>query len=123
MGAYAPQDVRGRLLSDLGFVVPSQVLDLAGDQFYADFSTEQMDIVDTDVLVWITGDLRSIDAIKADPIRQTLRAAKEGREVFLDSIEVGAAMSFSSVLSLPYFLDYIEPKLAAAIDGDPATTG
>ena len=79
------------------------------------------DLVDTDVLLWITGDLRAIEAIKNDPIRQTLRAVADGREIFLDQIEIGAAMSFSSLLSLPYFLDYIEPRLVAAVDGDPAT--
>ena len=121
MGAYTPGDVRARLLTDLGFVVSDEIQELAGDAFYANFSTERMDLVDTDVLLWITGDLRAIDAIKADPIRQTLRAVGEGREIFLDQIEVGAAMSFSSVLSLPYFLEYIEPRLVAAVDGDPAT--
>ena len=121
MGAYSPDDVRGRLLAELGFVVPDELLELAGDSFFANFSTERMSLVDTDVLIWITGDLRAIDAIKADPIRQTLNAVAEGREIFLDSIELGAAMSFSSVLSLQYFLDEIEPRLVAAVDGDPST--
>jgi len=30
-------------------------------------------------------------------------------------------MGFSSVLSLPFALDHLVPKLVAAIDGNPAT--
>ena len=60
-------------------------------------------------------------SLKADPLRQQLRAAKEGREIFLDNLQ-GGAMGFSSVLSLPYAIDALVPHLAAAVDGDPATT-
>ncbi len=31
-------------------------------------------------------------------------------------------MGFSGVLSVPYALDHLLPKLAAAVDGNPATT-
>jgi len=31
------------------------------------------------------------------------------------------ALSFSTVLSLPYAVDHLVPLLAAAIDGDPST--
>jgi len=30
-------------------------------------------------------------------------------------------MSFASVLSMPYALERLEPEIALAIDGDPAT--
>ncbi len=77
-------------------------------------------MLDTDVLVWVsTGPELSV--LQGSPIRQQLRAAKEGREIFLDQID-GGAMGFSSVLSLPYALDHLVPKLVAAVDGDPATT-
>ena len=49
---------------------------------------------------------------------------QEGREVFVDSFNstLGGATSFVTVLSLPYLLDGLTPMLAAAIDGDSATT-
>ena len=35
--------------------------------------------------------------------------------------ELSGAFSFSSPLSIPFLLDELVPKLAAAVDGDPAT--
>jgi iron complex transport system substrate-binding protein len=32
------------------------------------------------------------------------------------------ALNFSTVLSLPFAIDGLAPQLAAAVDGDPATT-
>ncbi len=34
---------------------------------------------------------------------------------------LGGATSFVSVLSLPFLIDELVPRLAAAVDGDPAT--
>ena len=120
IGAYGPQDVRSRLLTDLGFVIPPAVIEAAGDQFYSSFSFEQIGMLDEDVLIWIGADDTIAQRIKAHPLHAGLTAAAEGREIFLDAMESGAA-SFSSVLSLPYLLDRLEPQLVAAIDGDPAT--
>jgi iron complex transport system substrate-binding protein len=120
IGAYGPEDARSRLLTDLGMVIPPEIADLAGDQFYSQFSWEQIELVDRDLLIWITGEPGVVERIQADPLRQQLDAVEQGREIFLTDMESGAA-SFSSVLSLPYLLDTLVPKLAAAVDGDPAT--
>ncbi len=45
---------------------------------------------------------------------------REGREVFVP-FELNGAFSFSSPLSIPYFLERMTPELAAAVDGDPST--
>ena len=47
----------------------------------------------------------------------------EAREVFLNSFDdpLGGATSFVTVLSLPFLLDGLVPRLALAVDGDPAT--
>jgi iron complex transport system substrate-binding protein len=121
VGGYGPQDSRSRMLVDLGFEIPAAIVEQAGDQFYADFSAEEMGLLDADVLVWIVADFTTGEAIRADPIRQQLRAFVEGREVFLDTVELGGAASFSSVLSFPYLFETFIPQLAAAVDGDPAT--
>jgi iron complex transport system substrate-binding protein len=120
IGAYGPEDGRSRLLMDLGMVIPDEIAEEAGDAFYSGFSFEQIELVDRDVLVWITSEPGLAERIKAHPLRRQLDAFAEGREVFLTDMEGGAA-SFSSVLSLPYFLDSFVPKVAAAVDGDPAT--
>jgi iron complex transport system substrate-binding protein len=119
-GAYSSDDIRSRLMVDLGFVIPPQIDEVAGDAFYASFSAEQIDLLDVDVLAWIADVGATQDAIVANPLRAGLTAVTEGREVFIAG-ELGGAMSFSSPLSIPYTLDKLVPELAAAVDGDPAT--
>ena len=119
-GAYTSSDVRSRLLTDLGFVIPPEFDEIAGDAFFASFSAEELELLDLDTVVWIVGDDLALDAILELPLRQSLAFATEGREVFAD-FEVSGAFSFSSPLSIPYLLDELVPKLAAAVDGDPAT--
>jgi iron complex transport system substrate-binding protein len=120
-GAYTSSDVRSRLLADLGFVIPPEFDEIAGDAFFASFSAEELELLDLDTVVWIVGDDLALDAILELPLRQSLAFAPEGREVFAD-FELSGAFSFSSPLSIPFLLDELVPKLAAAVDGDPATT-
>lgn len=122
VNAYGPQDVRGRLLTDLGLRLPQPVVQGAKDSFFASFSTEQLPQLDGDAIVWSSYDDAAVQRIKALPLRDQLTAVRTGGEVFLDQTESGAA-SFSSVLSLPALLDSLVPRLAAAVDGDPATKG
>jgi iron complex transport system substrate-binding protein len=52
-----------------------------------------------------------------------LNVAKQGRDVFLEQDDpLQAALSFSTVLSLPFVIDNLVPRIAAGIDGDPVTT-
>jgi iron complex transport system substrate-binding protein len=120
IGAYGPTDVRSRLLTSLGFVIPQVVVDAAGDQFYSQFSMEEIGKLDHDVLVWVSYLDPQVEAIKASPLRQQLDVVEAGGEVFMGEMEAGAA-SFSSVLSIPYALETLVPQLALAVDGDPAT--
>lgn len=121
LGAYTSADLRSRLLTDLGFTVPAEVDAAAGEGgFYAPLSLEQADLVDRDVLVWVTATEAERALVRELPVRATLDAAREGREVFLP-FELNGAMSFSSPLSIPYLLDGLVPELAAAVDGDVAT--
>jgi iron complex transport system substrate-binding protein len=120
VGGYSDQDTRSRLLTDLGFEIPQEIIDLAGDSFYASFSGENIERLDADLVVWVAGDDEVLAQIKASPLRDALRAVTEGREVFLD-VEIGGAAGFSSPLSLPYLLEELVPRFAAAVDGDPAT--
>jgi iron complex transport system substrate-binding protein len=117
---YGPQDVRGRFMSSLGFRIPEEIQDLAGDAFFVELSRERLGLIDTDVLVWVTVVAEDYEAVRDDPLYRQLDAAGEGRDLFLGG-KLSAAFSFSSVLSLPYVLDELVPQLAAAFDGDPET--
>ena len=120
-GVYASQDIRSRLLQDLGFVIPPRYDELAGDAFYITMSEEQMpDLLDVDLVVWVSATDEGIEDIRSLALRPNLAVVQEGREVFLGKLLAGA-YSFSSPLSLPYLLEELVPMLAAAVDGDPRT--
>jgi iron complex transport system substrate-binding protein len=120
-GYYTGQDTRGRFFTELGFVVPDDLMEIAGDSFYADISNERMDLFDRDLLVFLG--LRFSDggraAIEADPLIQQLRVAQEGRVVYIPA-EYDDALQFSTVLSLEYALEGILPELQAALPVETA---
>lgn len=119
--AFGSQDSRGRFLTDLGFVVPVEI-DQLGDSYFTTVSRERLDLLDTDVLIWVQETQAQIDAIDADPLYNSLQVRTQGRDVFVLDRELYAATNFVTVLSLPILLDELVPRIAAAVDGDPATT-
>lgn len=119
---YGPQDIRSRLLTELGFVLPAGIEEITGSTFGGNLSLERADLLDTDVVIWI--DPEDAEGELGGPLYQALPVHTEGREVLLDSESadgLGGATSFITVLSLPYLLDNLTPLLVTAIDGDPAT--
>lgn len=121
LGAYTTADLRSRLLEEIGLDVPAAIDEAAGaGAFYAPVSLENAALVDLDALVWITATADQVQQVRDLPVRRTLRASAQGREVFLP-FELNGAMSFSSPLSIPYVLEQLPRELVAAVDGDPAT--
>jgi iron complex transport system substrate-binding protein len=119
-GAYTSRDIRGQFLENLGFRVPDAINDRGTlDNFYVLIPDEDLSPIDVDALLWIDGG-GSVSALDRKPLRHTMRAYKEGREIYIDPI-LSAALSHSSPLSLDYALDRIVPLLEAAMDGDPST--
>ncbi|PRX44704.1 iron complex transport system substrate-binding protein [Prauserella shujinwangii] len=117
---YGSDDPRTRTLTALGFRLPEEVDKAIGDQFGANISRERVDLLDTDAIVWLLADGDA--KLREDAAYQNLRVVEEGRQVFIDDgSDYGKAVSFVSVLSLPYVLDRLVPQLAAAVDGDPGT--
>jgi iron complex transport system substrate-binding protein len=119
---YAAQDGRGRFMSSLGFTQSDEITELANDTFSADVSRERVDLVDADVLVWIVLDVET-DKPKfaADPLYAALPVHTGGHDVYVaNGSDVGSALSFQSVLSIPFLLEELVPDLAAARAGTPA---
>jgi iron complex transport system substrate-binding protein len=114
--AYTDQDNRGRLLTELGFVIPQPIVDLAGDLFYAQGSGEQLSLVDADLLVYNTFVVADREAVEALPLWSSIPAVADGRSVFLDEQLIGA-MSFGTTLSIPYALEGLAPQIEAALGG------
>lgn len=122
IGFFASQDPRARFFTDLGFEIPDELDEIAGDQFFGTISGERLDLLDRDVLAWNALDLTEGGraTVEKDPIVGKLDASREGRTVFIDGT-LDEALQFSTVLSLPLLLDRLVPRLAVALDGDPGT--
>lgn len=118
-GAFTAEDTRGRFLTELGFRVPDAIQTLGRGNFYASLSPEDLSPLDVDLLVWVSS-LDAVPDLAALPMRRLLRAHGAGREVFAGALTAGA-LSFGSVLSLPFALAALEADMALALDGDPAT--
>ena len=121
-GFVASEDARSRVFTSMGFQVPAELDEIAGDSFWATISLEQAKLLDRDLLVihqmqWVEG---GRDAVTGDPILSQLDAVKEGRVLFVEGPQ-DDALQFGTVLSLKFFLDEIEARVEAALDGDPAT--
>lgn len=112
LGVYSGNDLRSRLLTDLGFEIPAVFDEIAGDSFYANLSQERLDLLDVDVLVWLSADdaLKDAESLK---LRPSLSVHQQNREVFAGKM-LGGAFSFLSPLSLHYLLDELVPQLADA---------
>ena len=84
-------------------------------------SQENAELLDLDTIVWLDED--DADGPLGGPVYATLDVHKDAREVFLDSYSdpLGAATSFVTVLSYPYLLENLVPRLSLAVDGDPST--
>lgn len=53
--ARSPNDPRTKLMTSLGFALPGEIAELAGDLDGAEISDERMDLLDRDLLVWNVG--------------------------------------------------------------------
>jgi iron complex transport system substrate-binding protein len=120
---YGPQDPRSRLMTSLGFALPTDLASVTGKEFGVNISKERIDLLDVDALVWLVTDYDKDKATLAkDPLYSKLAVNTEGRDVYLaDGESLYNATSFSSVLSIPFLLEGLVPQLAAAVDGDPKT--
>lgn len=115
-GQYAvfqETDPKAAFMTEMGFVVPDEISEAAGDRNAAEVSAERGDLIDQDLLLFLTADPSARARVEADPVYQGLAVAREKRAVFVPYAEppVGAALSFNTVLSIPYAIDEFVPLL------------
>lgn len=115
---FSETDPRMALLTRLGFKIPNAARPYALGNFYFKLDRELTEPLDADVILWVNfhHDFSALDIM---PLRHTLKAVQEGREVFLDPV-LSAALSYSSPLSIPYLLDRLEPLLEKALSTSSA---
>jgi iron complex transport system substrate-binding protein len=112
---WGSQDLRARFLQSLGMTIPAEFDRLADRNFYATISTEEIGKLNqADVLVLITASEAERTAFQSLPGYANLTDVQQGRVVTLDD-QASAALSFSSVLSLPSVLDTLPGQLAGTL--------
>jgi iron complex transport system substrate-binding protein len=114
---YGSQDPRSRMLSSLGFKLPEKLDEVIGDKFGASISKERVDLLDQRVLIWIVTNAQQFRTqLDSDPLYAGLNVAKQKHDILIDdATPYGSAVSFVSVLSIPFLLDNMVPQLAAAM--------
>ncbi|WP_291733320.1 ABC transporter substrate-binding protein [Leisingera sp. F5] len=118
--AYTSRDIRSRLLEALGFQVPVAVNGRGPlNRTYVMIPAEDPSPIDADVLIWL-GSGGSAQQLARMPLRRTMRAYRDGREIHAGYL-LATALSHSSPLSLDCALDHLVPLLEAAMEGGPAT--
>lgn len=120
---YGTEDPRSRVLASLGFTLPGDLDQAIGNKFGANIASERTDLLNVKALIWLVpAEAEGRASLDADKLYSGLDVAKQRREVFVpDNTDYGSAMSFVTVLSLPFLLDKLVPQLATAADGNPTT--
>ncbi|MBE1490013.1 iron-siderophore ABC transporter substrate-binding protein [Plantactinospora soyae] len=110
---FAPSDPKVVFMTQLGFTVPDTIVQAVGKEYAAEIGSERLDLVNVDKLLFLTSDGSAEPRVKADKVYSSLDVAKQNRAVFLpyENPPLGGALSFSTVLSVPYALDQILPLL------------
>lgn len=113
--AYTRQDARLQFMAGLGLKPAPKVDALGATRFTVPISREKADLLEADLVVIISFDDISAKAVDADRIFNGLNVAKRKAVIRLNLKDEGLAMSCNDVLSIPYTLDRIVPKMAAIL--------
>ncbi|MFB9528100.1 iron-siderophore ABC transporter substrate-binding protein [Nonomuraea roseola] len=104
---FTTTDVRGRLLTGIGFKGATEIDKIADGKFYTVLSPERIDLIDVD-RIFVINDQADQDALKKFALFDNLPAVKDGKVSYLLDSEgpaIGAALSQGTLLSLPYAID------------------
>ncbi|WP_018653838.1 iron-siderophore ABC transporter substrate-binding protein [Actinomadura flavalba] len=104
---FSTTDVRGRLVTGIGFKGTTEIDKIAGGKFFTTLSPERIDLVDVD-RIFVIADAADQAALKKFDLFTNLTAVKNGKVSWLLDSEgpaVGAAVSQATLLSLPYAID------------------
>nr|AJW65401.1 transport protein [Nocardiopsis sp. CMB-M0232] len=84
-------------------------------------SLERIEVLEADaLLVGLYGP--EDGSVLGETVFTRLDVAREGRVLAMPEMsDLNGSLSFGSVLSLPYALEELPPRLAALLDGDPGT--
>ena len=110
---FSSADPRGQFLRELGYRGSERIDKLAGKSFGTEVAKERVDLLDVDRLFLLI-DAPARKRLARDDLFNRLDVARERRVTdlpYYTSNQLGAAVAFNSVLSIPYALDGIEKSL------------
>lgn len=109
-----PKDFSIQFLAELGFSLTPEVAAMKGAEGRAQVSRERLDAIEADVVMGTSPDAESLEQLQANRIFQRQDFAQRRAFVSVDLV-TSTSMAFPSVLSVPYGLENIVPKLAEAV--------
>lgn len=109
---FGPGDGRGQMLVELGQIFPAELEPLVTSGFYGTISNENLNLLNNlDQVVAIDWE-GSNEQLKNNAVFNNLDIVKRGGVVYLDQ-RIGSAMSVPTVLTIPWAIDQVAPKLGA----------
>lgn len=119
LNVYREYDPRVEMLTDLGMEPSASVSELdtdPDDSFFFQVSYENLQEIETDVLVMYFADEASLEEFTSDPLVAAMPAVQEGRFAPIVGEDFVMASSAPTVLSIPWMLDRYVPELVAAAE-------
>jgi iron complex transport system substrate-binding protein len=107
-------DFAVRILNGLGLKL-SPAVEALGGRSGEQVSFERLDLLDADVLLMAYADDDLRRSLEAEQLYRHVPAVRDGRDVAL-GMDATTALRNPSVLSIPFGLDELTPKLAGALD-------
>jgi iron complex transport system substrate-binding protein len=100
------------MLVELGQIFPAELEPLVTSGFYGTISNENLNLLNNlDQVVAIDWE-GSNEQLKNNAVFNNLDIVKRGGVVYLDQ-RIGSAMSVPTVLTIPWAIDQVAPKLGA----------
>lgn len=111
-----PVDSRGQFMFELGVNLPPKLAKRDdGRSYRIHLDDAKTDDLEADVVLAV-GDAKEQKVFAEDRRFQRLAVAQRGGVVEVSAKPVGQALSYTSVLSIPYALDHLAPPISEALD-------
>lgn len=111
---FSANDPKLMFLKDLGFTIAPKYVEAVGKENVLDLSFERVDVLEADRLIWFQDGTPVKDELAKNELYSKLNVAKENRHRFFDyrTPPLAGAMSFNTVLSIPWAIDQVSQELA-----------
>ncbi|GAA1664901.1 iron-siderophore ABC transporter substrate-binding protein [Fodinicola feengrottensis] len=113
--AYTRQDARMQFMAGLGLKPAPKVDALGVSKFTVPISREKVDLLESDLVVIVAFDDAAGKAVDADQLFNGLNVARRKAVIRLSLKDEGLALSCDTILSIPYGLTAILPKMAGVL--------